>query len=82
MRIVFRKWPRAGNQMQLHSAVVEAKGKTMRFRVWNVDPASGECWVENEIVMAHFDMNARRAYTAPPEYEAILNKHAIKGFTL
>ena len=82
MRIVFRKWPRAGNQMQLHSAVVEAKGKTMRFRVWNVDPAGGECWIENEIVMAHFDMNARRAYAAPPEYEAILNKHAIKGFVL
>ncbi len=82
MRIVFRKWPRAGNQLQLHSAVVEAKGKTMRFRVWNLDPVSGDCWVENEIVMAHFDMNARRAYAAPPEYEAVLNKHAIKGFTL
>ena len=82
MRVVFRNWPRAGDQMQLHSAVVEAKGKTMRFRVWNVDPTGGECWIENEVVLAHFDMNTRKAYAAPPEYEAILNKHAIKGFTL
>ena len=82
MRIVFRKWPRAGNQMQMHTAVVQAKGKTMRFRAWNLDPATGACWIEHEVVVAHFDMIARRAYTAPPEYEAILNKHAIKGFTL
>jgi acyl-CoA thioester hydrolase len=81
-RLSFRRWPKAGDLVQVHGGIVNVAAKTMRFVFWIVDPVSGECWWESETAVAHFDVKARRAFEAPPEMRAILEGRVIKGLML
>ncbi|MGE3142860.1 MAG: thioesterase family protein, partial [Hyphomonadaceae bacterium] len=49
-RIVFRRWPRAGDGVEVRSAFVEVMEKANRVMHWLIDPASGAAWASMEAV--------------------------------
>lgn len=60
-RIVFRRWPRAGDLVEVWSGVTEVGEKTMRLVHWLCDPASGHAWASMEVMAITFDVETRKA---------------------
>lgn len=60
-RIVFRRWPRAGDLIEVRSGVSEVAEKTNRFIHWLLDPVSGAAWASLEAVALTFDIATRKA---------------------
>jgi acyl-CoA thioester hydrolase len=65
-RLVFRRFPRAGDLIEVHSGVAEVGEKTLRLVHWLVDPESGAAWASMEAVALTFDTATRKAI-APSE---------------
>ncbi len=70
-RVVFRAWPRAGDLIELHSAVVEAQPKFTRIVHWLLDPCSGGAWASLEVVAVNFDLATRKAIDLPEALMAL-----------
>ncbi len=60
-RIVFRRWPRAGDLIEIWSGVTEIGDKTMRLVHWICDPTGGAAWATMEVVAITFDTVTRKA---------------------
>jgi acyl-CoA thioester hydrolase len=60
-RVVFRRWPRAGDLIEVWSGVTEIGGKTMRLVHWICDPTGGAAWATMEVVAITFDTATRKA---------------------
>ncbi|MBX3510102.1 MAG: thioesterase family protein [Hyphomonadaceae bacterium] len=73
-RIVFRRWPRAGNLIEIHSGIVEVGEKTMRLVHWLTDPESGQAWASMEAVALTFDTVTRKALAPSPEARAAMQE--------
>ncbi len=69
-RIVFRRFPRAGDLIEVHSGIVEVGDKTLRLVHWLVDPESGAGWASMEAVVLTFDTNTRKALAPSDEARA------------
>jgi acyl-CoA thioester hydrolase len=76
-RLVMRRWPRAGDLLEVYSGVSEVAGKTMRLAHWICDPASGNAWASLEVVALTFDTMTRKALEPPPEARAAMQARAI-----
>lgn len=76
-RLVMRRWPRAGDLLEVYSGVSEVAGKTMRIAHWICDPASGAAWASLEVVALTFDTLTRKALEPPPEARAAMQARAI-----
>jgi len=70
-RFVFRRFPRAGDLIEVHSGIVEVGEKTLRIVHWLVDPESGKAWGSMEAVALTFDTVTRK--TLAPSAEARAN---------
>jgi acyl-CoA thioester hydrolase len=77
-RLVIRRWPRAGDLIELLTGVAEVGEKTQRLVHWLCDPESGELWASLEAVALTFDVATRKAITPTEEMRARMRKRVIK----
>jgi acyl-CoA thioester hydrolase len=81
-RIAFRRWPRAGDLIEIHSAVVEALPKTTRIVHWLLDPCTGAAWATVEAVAVTFDMHTRKVAELPAALLASRQARAIAAMAI
>jgi acyl-CoA thioester hydrolase len=62
-RLIIRRFPRAGELIEIHSGIAEIGEKTLRIVHWIVDPETGAAWASMEAVALTFDVNTRKALT-------------------
>ena len=77
-RIIFRRFPRAGELIEVYSGIVEIGEKTLRIVHWLCDPESGAAWASMEAVALTFDTKTRKAIAPPPEARARLQSRVVK----
>ena len=78
-RFVFRKFPRAGELIEVHSGIVEIGEKTLRIVHWIVDPESGAAWASMEAVALTFDVTTRKALTPSAEARERVAQLVVSG---
>lgn len=78
-RMVFRRWPRAGDLIEVRSGLGEVKPKIHSLVHWLLDPATGKPWVTAQAYAVTFDLNTRKVIPANPEHMALLQKHTATG---
>lgn len=81
-RLCPRKWPRAGDLIEIRSGVVEVAEKTNRLVHWMLDPVSGEAWCTAEVVAVTFDLTTRKTIPIPEARRALLMQRAVPGMTI
>lgn len=75
-RIVFRRFPRAGDLIEVHSGIAEVGDKTLRLVHWLCDPEGGEGWASMEAVALTFDTATRKTMTPSEAVRERLRKLA------
>jgi acyl-CoA thioester hydrolase len=81
-RVVFRKFPRAGELIEVHSAITEVADKTLRLVHWVVDPASGGAWASMEAVALTFDTKTRKALAPSAEARERVAKLVVTAMSV
>jgi acyl-CoA thioester hydrolase len=81
-RLVFRKFPRAGELMEVHSGIAEVSEKTLRLAHWVVDPEGGGGWASMEAVALTFDTKTRKALAPSAEARERVAKLVVKGMSV
>ncbi len=81
-RLVYRRWPEAGDFLEIRSAVVAAEGKTQRLAHWILDPVSGEPWATAEAVGVTFDLTTRKAIIPSEATRAAILARAAPSMTI
>lgn len=78
-RYVFRKYPRAGELIEVRSGIAEIGDKTLRLVHWILDPETGAAWASMEGVALTFDVNTRKALTPTAEARERVAKLVVPG---
>ena len=81
-RLIYRKWPRAGDRYVIHTSLAEVAEKTHTLSHWVLNPDNGEAYVTSQAVAVTFDLDKRKVIPTPPEQVAELGKLAPKGLSL
>ncbi len=81
-RLIYRKWPRAGDRFVIHSSLASIAEKTHSLVHWILDPDTGEAWLTSEAVAVTFDMNTRKVIPTPPAQIKALEGLAPRGLKL
>jgi acyl-CoA thioester hydrolase len=76
-RMVFRRWPHAGDLIEIYSGIVDVGDKTLRLVHWICDPESGAAWASLEVVALTFDAITRKTLAPSPELKARMQKRVI-----
>jgi len=76
-RIVFRRFPRVGDFIEVRTGLADITGKTLRLVHWLCDPVSGKAWASMEAVALTFDTATRKAVAYSDDMRARWMKHAI-----
>jgi len=77
MRLIFRRFPRAGDLIEVHSGIAEVGEKTLRLVHWIVDPESGAAWASMEAVALTFDTATRKTIAPSAEARARMQKRVV-----
>jgi acyl-CoA thioester hydrolase len=80
-RMVYRRWPKAGDRFVVRSARGTIQEKTHSFVHWVIDPDSGEAWATAEAVAIALNLDTRKIIPAGPEHIAAFSKIAPEGLT-
>lgn len=78
-RLVFRKFPRAGELIEVHSGITEIAEKTLRIVHWIIDPETGAGCASMEAVALTFDVNTRKALTPSAEARERIAQLIVPG---
>lgn len=81
-RMIYRRWPRAGDRFVVHSGLADVGEKTHKLAHWVLDPDTGLAWITSEAVAVTFDLDTRKVIPTPPEQIAALEAIAPRGLTL
>lgn len=81
-RLIYRKWPRAGDRFVIHTSLADVAEKTHTLSHWVMNPDTGEAYITSEAVAVTFDLETRKVIPTPPEQIAQLEKLAPKGLKL
>ncbi len=81
-RLIYRKWPRAGDRFVIHTSLADVAEKTHTLSHWVMNPDTGEAYITSEAVAVTFDLETRKVIPTPPEQIAELEKLAPKGLKL
>ncbi len=76
-RILIRKLPRAGDHIEVRSAIVEVLPKANRIVHWLLDPVTGEGWASVEAMALSLDLISRKAFFAPDALRDELAQSAV-----
>ena len=78
-RIVYRRWPRAGDRFVIRSGRGFQKEKTHSFVHWIIDPDSGLAWCTSEAVAVSLNLDTRKIIPSSPELMKLLMDVRLKG---
>lgn len=81
-RLVYRRWPEAGDLICVRSGLSEVGEKTRRLVHWLLDPVSGEAWATAEAVAVVFDLKTRKVIAPSPEERLALSKRVVAGLAI
>ena len=81
-RLIYRKWPRAGDRFVIHTSLCDVAEKTHSLSHWVLNPDTGEAYITSQAVAVTFDLETRKVIPTPPEQIAELEKLAPRGLTL
>ena len=81
-RLIYRKWPRAGDRYVIHTSLANVAEKTHSLSHWMLDPDTGAAWITSEAVAVTFDLDTRKVIPTPPEQIAELERLAPRGLRL
>ncbi len=81
-RIVYRRWPRAGDRFVIRSARGFQKEKTHSFVHWIIDPDTGLAWCTSEAVAVSLNLDTRKIIPSSPELMKALAEVAPAGLTV
>ena len=81
-RVVYRRLPRAGELIEVHSGIAEIGDKTLRIVHWLIDPETGGCWASMEAVALTFDTVTRKALTPSAEARKRVQELVVKGLAV
>jgi acyl-CoA thioester hydrolase len=76
-RLVFRRFPRAGDFIEVRTGLADITGKTLRLVHWICDPVSGAAWATMEAIALTFDTTTRKAVAYSDEMRERWMKNAI-----
>ncbi|MEZ5960495.1 MAG: thioesterase [Hyphomonadaceae bacterium] len=80
-RLIIRRFPRAGELIEVHSGIAEIGEKTLRLVHWILDPETGAAWASMEAVALTFDVKTRKALTPGPEARERVSKLVVPGLS-
>lgn len=81
-RLVYRRWPRAGDRFVIRSSVGARHGKAHAIVHWILDPATGDAWCTSEAVSVIFDLDRRKSLSPPAELAGRMVKTAPAGLRI
>jgi acyl-CoA thioester hydrolase len=81
-RIVYRRWPRAGDRFVIRSGLAFIKEKTHSLVHWIMDPNTGEAWATSQAVAIALNLDTRKIIPATSEMQAALGSLAPKGLAV
>lgn len=81
-RIVWRRFPRAGDLIEVYSGIAEVGDKTLRLVHWICDPETGAPWATMEGVALTFDTATRKALAPSAEARARVSKLVVAGLAI
>jgi acyl-CoA thioester hydrolase len=81
-RLVYRKWPRAGDRLLIRSALGTVEPKTHSFIHWVLDPGTGSAWCTCEALAVTLDLDRRKIVPSAPERIAALQRAIPQGLTI
>jgi acyl-CoA thioester hydrolase len=81
-RLVYLRWPFAGDRVELRSGLIGSDPRTMRMAHWMLDPATGEALGASEAVAITFDLDARKAVPITPAAQAALKAFSVERLAL
>jgi acyl-CoA thioester hydrolase len=76
-RLAFRRFPRAGDLIEVHTGIAEVGEKTMRLVHWLVDPEGGGAWGSMEAVTLTFDTTTRKTIAPSAEARERMTKRVV-----
>mgnify|MGYP002382134848 CR=1 FL=1 len=76
-RLIFRRFPRAGDLIEIRSGVAEVGEKTLRLVHWLCDPESGAAWASMEAVALTFDTATRKAIAPSADVRARMQARVL-----
>ena len=76
-RVIWRRWPRAGDLIEAFSGLSEVGDKTMRLTHCLCDPESGAAWASMEAVALTFDTATRKAIAPSAAVRAAMQARVI-----
>ncbi|MBP9233864.1 MAG: acyl-ACP thioesterase [Hyphomonadaceae bacterium] len=81
-RLVYRRWPRAGDRFVIRTGRGFQKEKTHSFVHWIMNPDTGEPWCTTEAVAVALNLETRKIMLATPEMMAALAQLAPDGLSI
>lgn len=76
-RLAFRRFPSAGDLIEIFTGVSDVGEKTFRLVHWLCDPESGAAWASMEALALTFDTKTRKAIQGTPEARAKMQARVI-----
>lgn len=81
-RLIYRRWPRAGERFVIRTGRGFQKEKTHSFVHWIMDPESGDAWCTSEAVAVALNLETRKIMPATPEMMAAMAQLAPDGLSI
>ena len=81
-RLVYRRWPRAGDRLSIRTSLGEMDEKTHSLIHWVMDPEAGLPWATAEARAATLDIDRRKLIPAMKAQMAELAKLAPPGLSI
>ncbi len=81
-RMIYRKWPRAGDRFVIHTSLADVQPKTHSLSHWVLSPDTGEAYMTSQAVAVTFDLDKRKVIPTPPEQIEELGRIAPRGLVI
>lgn len=81
-RLIYLRWPRAGDRLQLRAGLADVGERTQRRVYWLLNPQDGEPWAVAESITVSIDLETRKIAPLPAEAREGLSKFVVEGLTL
>jgi acyl-CoA thioester hydrolase len=81
-RLVYLRWPQAGDHLELRSGLAGVEEKTQRLVHWLLDPSTGAPWASAEAVAVNLDLDARKIVPIAPRAREALKGRIIADLAL
>jgi acyl-CoA thioester hydrolase len=81
-RILYRRWPRAGDRYVIRTGLGYAAEKTHSLVHWMMDPETGEAWATTQVIAVTFDLDARKIIPVPPSQIEALKRLVPEGLEI